>query len=65
MVNFHHIGDVERSLLCTACLSHHFIVDVAGRRHQSDVPSFLRKHERGVPYLTTGQQEEELGTDGV
>lgn len=52
MIDFKHIGDIERSVLGTACLFHELRIDVPSRGHdhyyvlpllvekESDIPDF-------------------------
>lgn len=55
MINFKHIGDVEWSMLGTACLFHELRIDVPSRGHDHYyVLSLLIEEESDVPDFGTG-----------
>lgn len=54
MIDFKHIGDIEWSVLGTACLFHELGIDVPSRGHDhNDVLSFLVEKESDIPDFGT------------
>lgn len=66
MIDFKHVGDVERSVLGTARLFHELRVDVASGRHDhDDVLPFLIEKESDIPDFGTWQKEIESWAQGI
>lgn len=66
MIDFKHIGDIERTMLGTACLLHELCIDVPGRRHDHYyVLSFLIEEESDIPDFGTWEKEIERWAQGI
>jgi len=66
VIDFKHIGDIERSMLGTTRLLHELRIDVPSRGHDHYyVLPLLVEKERDIPDFGTRQKEIESWTQGI